>query len=119
MVCGIEPFLCMFVGNFCLLVEPLSKLYWEVDFLDFSYCMLIFRSERADMPMLLFAALNVCILHTLSLTMLFTNNLQSNLHITVSALVAAAVVWMSELPARLNPIILPLMASIKREQVTI
>ncbi|XP_057949880.1 TATA-binding protein-associated factor BTAF1 isoform X2 [Malania oleifera] len=41
---------------------------------------------------------------------------QSNLHITVSALVAAAVVWMSELPARLNPIILPLMASIKREQ---
>ncbi|XP_030934313.1 TATA-binding protein-associated factor BTAF1 isoform X1 [Quercus lobata] len=41
---------------------------------------------------------------------------QSNLHVTVSALVAAAVVWMSELPARLNPIILPLMASIKREQ---
>lgn len=45
------------------------------------------------------------------------NKLQSNLHITVSALVAAAVVWMSELPAKLNPIILPLMASIKREQV--
>ncbi|KAF3963659.1 hypothetical protein ACB098_12G153000 [Castanea mollissima] len=41
---------------------------------------------------------------------------QSNLHVTVSALVAAAVVWMSELPTRLNPIILPLMASIKREQ---
>ncbi|XP_022718724.1 TATA-binding protein-associated factor BTAF1-like isoform X2 [Durio zibethinus] len=41
---------------------------------------------------------------------------QSNLHITVSSLVAAAVVWMSELPARLNPIILPLMASIRREQ---
>ncbi|XVF56738.1 hypothetical protein PTKIN_Ptkin06aG0144500 [Pterospermum kingtungense] len=41
---------------------------------------------------------------------------QSNLHVTVSSLVAAAVVWMSELPARLNPIILPLMASIKREQ---
>lgn len=41
---------------------------------------------------------------------------QSNLHVTVSALVAAAVVWMSELPARLNPIILPLMASVKREQ---
>ncbi|CAK7341663.1 unnamed protein product [Dovyalis caffra] len=41
---------------------------------------------------------------------------QSNLHVTVSALVAAAVVWMSELPARLNPMILPLMASIKREQ---
>lgn len=41
---------------------------------------------------------------------------QSNLHISVSAMVAAAVVWMSELPARLNPIILPLMASIKREQ---
>ncbi|XP_050224849.1 TATA-binding protein-associated factor BTAF1 isoform X2 [Mercurialis annua] len=41
---------------------------------------------------------------------------QSNLHVTVCALVAAAVVWMSELPAKLNPIILPLMASIKREQ---
>uniref|UniRef100_A0A2P2MP00 TATA-binding protein-associated factor BTAF1 isoform X1 n=1 Tax=Rhizophora mucronata TaxID=61149 RepID=A0A2P2MP00_RHIMU len=41
---------------------------------------------------------------------------QSNLHVTVSALVAAAVVWMSQLPARLNPIILPLMASIRREQ---
>ncbi|KAJ4851194.1 btaf1 RNA polymerase II, B-TFIID transcription factor-associated [Turnera subulata] len=41
---------------------------------------------------------------------------QGNLHVTVSALVAAAVVWMSELPARLNPIILPLMASIRREQ---
>lgn len=47
----------------------------------------------------------------------FCDNRQSNLHVTVSALVAAAVVWMSELPARLNPIILPLMASIKREQV--
>jgi hypothetical protein len=43
--------------------------------------------------------------------------MQSNLHITVTSLVAAAVVWMSEFPARLNPIILPLMASIKREQV--
>ncbi|PON37204.1 Coatomer beta subunit [Parasponia andersonii] len=41
---------------------------------------------------------------------------QSNLHVSVSALVAAAVVWMSELPARLNPVILPLMASIRREQ---
>lgn len=41
---------------------------------------------------------------------------QNNLHITVSALIAAAVVWMSELPAKLNPIILPLMAAIKREQ---
>lgn len=36
---------------------------------------------------------------------------------TVSALAAAAVVQMSELPAKLNPIILPLMASVKREQV--
>ena len=43
--------------------------------------------------------------------------MQGNLHITVSALLAGAVVWMSELPARLNPVILPLMASIKREQV--
>lgn len=41
---------------------------------------------------------------------------QGNLHVTVSSLVAAAVVWMSELPAKLNPIILPLMASIKREK---
>ncbi|XP_019412830.1 PREDICTED: TATA-binding protein-associated factor BTAF1 isoform X2 [Lupinus angustifolius] len=41
---------------------------------------------------------------------------QSNLHITVSSAVAAAVVWMSEFPTRLTPIILPLMASIKREQ---
>ncbi|KAL3498161.1 hypothetical protein ACH5RR_040893 [Cinchona calisaya] len=41
---------------------------------------------------------------------------QGNLHITVSALVAGAVVWMSELPSRLNPVILPLMASVKREQ---
>lgn len=43
--------------------------------------------------------------------------MQSNLHITVTSLIAAAVVWMSEFPTRLNPIILPLMASIKREQV--
>lgn len=42
---------------------------------------------------------------------------QGNLHVTVSALEAAAVVWMSELPSKLNPIILPLMASVKREQV--
>lgn len=48
---------------------------------------------------------------------LFLYNLQSNLHVTVCALVAAAVVHMSDLPAKLNPIILPLMASIKREQV--
>ncbi|XP_011621494.1 TATA-binding protein-associated factor BTAF1 isoform X1 [Amborella trichopoda] len=41
---------------------------------------------------------------------------QSNLHITVSSLLASAVTWMSELPARLNPIILPLMAAVKREQ---
>ncbi|KAK3025985.1 hypothetical protein RJ639_042142, partial [Escallonia herrerae] len=41
---------------------------------------------------------------------------QSNLHVTVSALVAGAVVGMSELPTKLNPIILPLMASVKREQ---
>lgn len=41
---------------------------------------------------------------------------QGNLHVTVSALVAAAVVWTAELPVRLNPIILPLMACIKREQ---
>ena len=49
----------------------------------------------------------------------FFFNVQSNLHVSVSALVAAAVVWMSELPAKLNPIILPLMASVKREQVVL
>ncbi|EPS70758.1 hypothetical protein M569_04001, partial [Genlisea aurea] len=41
---------------------------------------------------------------------------QNNLHLTVSALLAAAAVWISELPAKLNSIILPLMSSIKREQ---
>ncbi|KAK7256333.1 hypothetical protein RIF29_29775 [Crotalaria pallida] len=39
----------------------------------------------------------------------------SNLHITVSSVVAATVVSMSEFPTLLTPIILPLMASIKRE----
>lgn len=52
----------------------------------------------------------------LSTTSGYLKCVQSNLHVTVSALVAAAVVWMSELPAKLNPVILPLMASIKREQ---
>ncbi|XP_077236335.1 ROOT GROWTH DEFECTIVE 3 isoform X2 [Tasmannia lanceolata] len=41
---------------------------------------------------------------------------QANLHVTVSALVASAVIWISELPPRLNPVILPLMAAVKREQ---
>ncbi|XP_068640422.1 TATA-binding protein-associated factor BTAF1-like isoform X2 [Aristolochia californica] len=41
---------------------------------------------------------------------------QGNLHVSVTSLVAAAVVWTSELPTRLNPVILPLMAAIKREQ---
>lgn len=41
---------------------------------------------------------------------------QGNLHITVCALEAAALVWMSDLPSKLNPIILPLMASVKKEQ---
>ncbi|XP_062180641.1 TATA-binding protein-associated factor BTAF1-like [Phragmites australis] len=41
---------------------------------------------------------------------------QNNLHVTVSSLVASAVVWMSGLPGKLNPVILPLMAAIKREQ---
>ncbi|XP_047337513.1 TATA-binding protein-associated factor BTAF1 [Impatiens glandulifera] len=41
---------------------------------------------------------------------------QGNLHVAVSALVAASIVWMADLPSKLNPIILPLMASIKREQ---
>jgi TATA-binding protein-associated factor len=43
---------------------------------------------------------------------------QNNLHVTVSSLVASAVVWMSCLPSKLNPVILPLMAAIKREQVS-
>lgn len=42
--------------------------------------------------------------------------IQNSLHITVLAMVAAAVVWMSDLPAKLNPIILPLMTAVKREQ---
>ncbi|XP_048226169.1 TATA-binding protein-associated factor BTAF1 [Ricinus communis] len=54
--------------------------------------------------------------HRLLTTAGYLKCVQNNLHVTVSALVAAAVVWMSELPARLNRIILPLMASIKREQ---
>ncbi|XP_051151489.1 TATA-binding protein-associated factor BTAF1 isoform X2 [Andrographis paniculata] len=41
---------------------------------------------------------------------------QNNMHLTVSSLLAGAVVWMSDLPAKLNPIILPIMSSIKREQ---
>ncbi|CAA6657208.1 unnamed protein product [Spirodela intermedia] len=49
-------------------------------------------------------------------TSCYLNCVQSNLHVSVSALIAAAVVWMSGLPAKLNPIILPLMAAIKREQ---
>jgi len=43
--------------------------------------------------------------------------MQKNLHVTVCSLVASAVVWMSGLPSKLNPAILPLMAAIKREQV--
>ncbi|MCO5611453.1 hypothetical protein L7F22_065706 [Adiantum nelumboides] len=42
--------------------------------------------------------------------------LQSNLHVSVLASVAGAVVRMGELPVKLNPIIQPLMAAIKREQ---
>ncbi|KAJ3671154.1 hypothetical protein LUZ60_008580 [Juncus effusus] len=41
---------------------------------------------------------------------------QNNLHVAVSALLASAIVWTGELPSKLNPIILPLMAAIKREQ---
>lgn len=49
---------------------------------------------------------------------LFWDHLQTNLHVTVLSLAAAAVIWISELPPRLNPIILPLMAAVKREKVT-
>uniref|UniRef100_A0A1D1XEI5 TATA-binding protein-associated factor 172 n=1 Tax=Anthurium amnicola TaxID=1678845 RepID=A0A1D1XEI5_9ARAE len=48
-------------------------------------------------------------------TSCYLNSIQNNLHVTVSALIAAAVVWTSELPPKLNPIILPLMAAVKRE----
>lgn len=41
---------------------------------------------------------------------------QGNLHMSVLASLAGAVVWMGELPVKLNPIIQPLMAAIKREQ---
>jgi TATA-binding protein-associated factor len=43
--------------------------------------------------------------------------LQGNLHMSVLASLAGAVVWMAELPIKLNPVIQPLMAAIKREQV--
>ena len=36
---------------------------------------------------------------------------------SVLASLAGAVVWMGELPVKLNPVIQPLMAAIKREQV--
>lgn len=55
--------------------------------------------------------------HLLTFESLLTVLFQNNLHLTVSALLAAAFVWMSELPSKLNPIILPIMSSIKREQV--
>eukprot|EP00250_Pteridium_aquilinum_P022032 c25285_g1_i2 orf=410-6568(-) len=42
--------------------------------------------------------------------------LQSNLHVSVLASVAGAVVRMGELPVKLNPIIQPLMSAVKREQ---
>lgn len=54
--------------------------------------------------------------HRLLTTAGYLKCVQNNLHVAVSALMAAAVVWMSDLPVKLNPIILPLMASIKREQ---
>ena len=43
--------------------------------------------------------------------------MQGNLHMSVLASLAGAVVWMGELPVKLNPVIQPLMAAIKREQV--
>lgn len=64
---------------------------------------------------------STCKLHLSHLVYFFLflpkSYMQNNLHVTVSASVAAAVVWMSELPAKLNPVILPLMAAVKREQV--
>ncbi|KAH9321118.1 hypothetical protein KI387_015757, partial [Taxus chinensis] len=46
----------------------------------------------------------------------YLKRVQCNLHISVTALMAGAVVWMVELPARLNPVIQPLMSALKREQ---
>lgn len=43
--------------------------------------------------------------------------LQNNMHISVLASLAGAVVWMGVLPSKLNPVIQPLMAAVKREQV--
>uniref|UniRef100_A0A7N0U9X5 TATA-binding protein-associated factor BTAF1 n=1 Tax=Kalanchoe fedtschenkoi TaxID=63787 RepID=A0A7N0U9X5_KALFE len=54
--------------------------------------------------------------HRLLTTSGYLKCVQGNLHISVSSLVAAAVVWTSKLPEKLNPVIPPLMASIKREQ---
>lgn len=61
----------------------------------------------------------ISLLHHFLTSSFSFDNSQNNLHITVSSLLAAAVVWMNELPVKLNPIILPLMASIKREQVSV
>eukprot|EP01018_Ginkgo_biloba_P007683 Gb_19667 [translate_table: standard] len=41
---------------------------------------------------------------------------QCNMHVSVTALMSGAVVWMVELPGKLNPVIQPLMAALKREQ---
>ena len=46
----------------------------------------------------------------------YLKTVQGNLHVSVSALMSGVVVWMVELPARLNPVIQPLMAALKREQ---
>lgn len=46
----------------------------------------------------------------------YLKSVQCNLHVSISALMSGAVVWMVELPVRLNPVIQPLMAALKREQ---
>ncbi|KAG6551134.1 hypothetical protein Mapa_007369 [Marchantia paleacea] len=46
----------------------------------------------------------------------YLTSLQINLHISVLASLAGAVVWMGELTSKLNPIIQPLMQAVKREQ---
>lgn len=46
----------------------------------------------------------------------YLQTIQSNMHVAVLAAAAGAVVWMRQLPTKLNPIIQPLMAAIKREK---
>eukprot|EP00897_Mesotaenium_endlicherianum_P006570 jgi/Mesen1/5941/ME000301S05068 len=51
----------------------------------------------------------------LLLTAGYLRTIEANMHTTVLAALAGAVTWMGDLPGKLNPLIQPLMTSIKRE----